>query len=268
MKALLFIFLSLMFLGIQSCGNPNVTDDDIPILSGDDDFSPDPDDPKDPTEPDPADPKDVVLTFAPRKVGKSEYKTLELPYRTMFFKVLGPGESKKHIACKKKFKKKCVVNKQVLFAFDTDAFKEYKEHYKLMRIKLKADYVSFGKNRRSEMICFVNDQVCSGRAITKIPGIGLPDLAKLAFWNGPFWKRGPASIVQNDIFHSFLESGWSEDDGVFLKTNETFRLDRLFGQDNLRFQQHLFDDTPLYFTVTDDTFVENVEIEIFLREKL
>ncbi|MDC1175588.1 hypothetical protein OAT67_09325, partial [Bacteriovoracaceae bacterium] len=202
-----------------------------------------------------------------RAIGGEDLDGLRTPYKKGIVKHLSLGESRKGKWCAKNFKNRCVKNRQVHFAFDLDEVPYLLDgQYRVVKSEIQASYYSIGKNYKTEMLCFLNINRCSGRSIIKIPRLGLSFLIKMLWWDKKFWENGYDAVVSNDWFHSQMMNTWSDEEELYLMENSSLAMSSLFNLHSDELTDIFKSERSLVFTVTDDTFVEDPKIKLTLEE--
>jgi len=255
MKKLMVLFtLSIL---VVACGNPHISEE--PTIgnstSGNTPVEPVPQDPNWPPT-DPNQPPQYVLIEVPaHAVTSDEAKQMNLIYKKIV-KTIELGDTVKTKSCPKGHDHHCVKNRQVVFQFDLTKIDLPDNQYKIQDAELVADYYSIGKNYRTELLCLLNSNVCSGKGILKIPRIGLSFLVKMLWWNSAFWVNDYDQMVPTTLFQDTLDSGWDDNENIFIRENQAFSLKDLFAWpvENLG---HLLDRHKKWnFSISDDTFVD------------
>lgn len=260
MKIVGLAFL-LLFLG---CGNPHIVEEDASnndVVDGNKPVTPRP-----PNTPRPPDQREkVVLVFDARQAEDDDLSGLKIPYKTKIVKTIEYGDYKKTKSCPKKYRKKCVKNRQVLFSFDVEEARYLLEDgFSVASVELGGNFYSIGKNYRTELLCLLNTNRCSGRSIIKLPVLGLSFLVKMLWWEKKFWEAGHDTVVRNDGFHQFLLRGWNESEGLFLIENQFINLEEYLHLDPDRAANLLRSSSSVSFAITDDTNIENAKLKIEL----
>lgn len=269
MKLLVILITLFSLLSLTSCNSDDPT---IPTgpnsgVGGNDDLNPGPDPTPDPTPtptPTPPPTEKVVIELQPSDLNKDD---TTLVYRKMF-KPVQLGEPRKHRHCDDDHKDTCVVNRQVLFQFSTTSLNETYEQelWDVTKVTLKANYYSIGKNHRTELLCLLNNRLCTGKAISKIAGLNIPFI-KLLWRNQKFWIGRDEDHVMNDVFHQELLSG-KVNDNLFIRKDLTFDIARTFILPATDLQTLVRKNEGIHFSVTDDTFVEDPVLTIHLKRRL
>lgn len=260
--------LWILILLVSSCSNdaPVVTD---PLaVGGNDDLNPNPvptplPNPIPTPGPEP-EPITKSFTLQPSDLHKDD---TTLVYRS-YIKAIGLNEPRDHRKCPDEYNSQCVLNRQVLFQFIThDLNSNYpQELWDVTDIELKADYYSLGKKYRTELLCLLNNKLCTGKAMTKIAGLNIPFI-KILWRNPSFWTGRDEDHVVNDWFHGELLKGKVLDD-FFVRRDLILNLQRHLNMPTTSIQTLLRKNEGIQFTVTDDTYVENPILSIKLKRRL
>lgn len=264
------ILMQVLLLGcllVVSCGNPHVVEDPKrdDIVNGNDPINPGPNDPPKP----PPRPQKVVINLDARPVEGDDLSGLKIPYKKWLVKTINLGENRKGKWCAKNFKNECVKNRQVQFSFDLDEVPYLLDgDYRVVKANLKGSFYSIGKNYKTELLCLLNINRCSGRSIIRIPKFGMSFLVKMLWWDKKFWKDGHDKVVINDWFHTQMMSTWDDEEKLYLMEDWSLPLSSLFGMRSEHLTELFQSERPLTFTVTDDTYVKDLSIELVLEEVL
>ncbi len=266
------ILSTLLLLCLFSCSqdDPVIPIDPNSGIGGNNDLKPDPQPAPTPTpgpgpEPTPAPIEKLVLTIEPSSLNKGD---TTLVYRKMF-KVVGLGEPRSgHRNCDSRYPDHCSVNQQILWQFSTQELNENypQELWDVGKVEMTASYYSVGKNHRTELLCLLNNQVCSGKAISRIPRLGLPFL-KILWRNHKFWTGRDEDHVKNQLFHETLLAG--QDGEEFYRVhNHTFDFSRVFSMPANQVQTLIRKNDGIHMSVTDDTYVEDPLLKIYLQRRV
>lgn len=270
MKKLIFLLTLVPLLTFTSCSDESQLPIDPLAIGGNDDLNPDPgpgdgDNPAPtPTPTPPPQNQRVTITLEPSDLNKDD---TNIVYRS-YIKAVGLNEPRKHRKCPDNFKNQCVVNRQILFQFNVDEInKDYpQELWDITFIELKADYYSLGEKYRTELLCVLNNKICSGKAITKIAGIDIP-FVKLLWRNPRFWRGRDENHVVSESFHAELLSGKVQKD-FFIRKNLTMSLSRTFNLADTELQTLVRKNEGIQMSVTDDTYVEFPTLKIGLKRRV
>lgn len=272
MKKLIFVTTLLPLLTLLSCSNGSDVPVDPLAIGGNDDLNPDPgpgdgDNPGPNPTPTPTPPpgdQTVSITLEPSDLHKDD---TTIVYRS-YIKAVGLNEPRKHRNCPDNFKNQCVVNRQILFQFNVEDLNETypQELWDITSIELKGDYYSVGEKYRTELLCILNNKVCSGKAITKIAGLNIP-FVKLLWRNPRFWRSRDEDHVVSEAFHTELLNGKVQKD-FFVRKGLFMNLSRTFNLANTEIQTLVRKNESIHFGVTDDTYVEFPSLKINLKRRL
>lgn len=219
--------------------------------------SPQPD-PQDPGGPKPGPIR--LLEIPGRALTKKENKDLFFPYASLFVKKAALHQSRKHKKCSPGYSDVCTVNRQVAFAFDLDSLKNENPHtLEIVDMRLHMNLYSVLNNKQSEMICSLDYRVCSGQG------------RKQDFWtttfvqDGTFWKKGYEKTVISSLFQDLLNKA-PTDQGLYLASEAEFSLMDLFHLQRDTFKEYAFLKDTLKYVVTDDTYVEEPVLRVYMRD--
>lgn len=266
MKNLIILSFALLLLASCNSDDPIIPTGPNSDVGGNDDLNPGPvpNPTPTPTPPPPPINETVNLELLPSDLNKDD---TTLVYRKMF-KTVQLGENRDHRHCDDDYKSTCIVNRQVLFQFNVeDINKNYpSELWDVTRVSLKANYYSVGKNERTELLCILNNRLCSGKAISKIAGLKIPFI-KILWRNGQFWIGRDEDHVMNDIFHKALLDGEIHEK-LFIRKDLTLDLSRTFNMQPPALQTLVRKSEGVHFSVTDDTYVEDPVLSVSLKRRL
>lgn len=264
-------FLFVLSLTLLGCGNPTVEElaqssgvgGNTPITpkppgGGDGGGGGDDDTPEPPR---------LIIEVNGYAIEKDELGELKLPYKKGIVKPVPMGTTVKAKECPKNHKHHCVKNRQVLAAFDLGDVSKHLDDYDISDIQLRGDFYSIGKNYRTELLCLLHKKACSGRAIVKIPGWGMPWIVKMAWWKKSFWKAGRKSVVKTKNFYNELEASWNEDEGLYMLEGASLKFNRLFKYNKDDLTSMTKGQKRFVIVVTDDTYFQNVKLIFKLVEK-
>lgn len=255
----------------MSCSNDSASPIDPLAIGGNDDLNPNPGDGRDDGNPDPTPTpgpppanERVVLTLQPSDLHKDD---TTIVYRS-FIKPIGLNEPRDHRDCPDNYKDQCVVNRQILFQFNTEPLNETypQELWDVTFVELKADYYSSGEKHRTELLCILNIKLCSGKAKSKIAGIKIP-FGKLLWRNSKFWRGRDDDHLVNEAFHSELLNGKVQKN-FFVRKDLRMNLTRIFNLPNTEIQTLVRKNEGIQFSVTDDTYVDSPILTIGLQRRL
>lgn len=250
---------------VFGCGKGDDGLDSVPpITSGDGDVRPPPDD--DDSGPPPPNSRRWTETLNAVNADKDILKGLKLPYQHKIVKKIALGESRKTKKCPDAFKKKCVKNRQVSFNFNLKELSSFDPFdTKVVDINLTGTFYSIGKNHRTELLCILQIKRCSGRSIIKLPGIGLGFLVKMIWWDKEFWADGYEKVIRSTLFHDELNNSYNEEAGLYIMEKKTFSLKDLLAYRAGLLHQVIIENDNLTFTVADDTFAEQLSLDVILQ---
>ncbi|MCF8060235.1 MAG: hypothetical protein K9K67_13120 [Bacteriovoracaceae bacterium] len=259
------LVISLFILFVSSCQKdqspiPTNTGRDV---SGNDDLSPTPTPVPAPVPTTPPLEEEVV-SLQPSDLNKNDTNVV---YRKMF-RPIGLNEPRDdHRFCHPDYKDRCVVNRQVLFQFSTTFINENypSELWDILKINLTANFYSVGKNQRTELLCLLNNRVCSGKAISQVIGLKVPFL-KILWRNHKFWIGRDEDHVLNDKFHHELIAG-AVDETIYIRENLSMDLKEFLSLATTDMQTLVRKNEGIKFSVTDDTYVEDPILTIRLRRR-
>lgn len=222
-----------------------------------------------PDEPTPVPPqvRPRLVEIKGRKLTKNEIKNTIFAYNKLFFPVASLQKNFKSKKCKYN-KKHCVVNRQIPFAFDLDVLKgEDPKDIVIKDMIIEMGLESIATNYKTEQFCFLELKICSGNAIVRHPTLGVPWFIKTFAWDMTFWKKGHDQTMLTKNFHETLESG-KVNDGHYRVEKGQFSMKDLFllTSDNLK--EYIFLKDNIRFMVSDDTFVINPVLKIYIEDKL
>ncbi len=265
-KYLLPLFVITLLL-LSGC-NPNeeVTEtnkDDQNTINDPINRPPNPDDPT----PNPPQTRLRLVEIKGRDLSKDELKNSILPYNKLFFPVAPLNKNFKSKKCQNNTEK-CVVNRQIPFAFNLDVLKgESPKDIVIKDMIIEMGLVSVGQNYRTEQFCFLELKTCSGNAITRHPTLGIPWFIKTFAWDSTFWKKGHDQTMLTKTFHETLEKG-KVADGHYVVEKGQFSMKNLFllSSDNLK--EYVFLKDNIRFMVSDDTFVVDPVLKVYIEDKL
>lgn len=257
-KALTFFCLLIL---AASCGNPHVTgvigtkktEGNTPIETS-------PDNPT-PTPPPESLPQKITIEVPASVISNEEAKKMNQVYKKIV-KNNELGNPVKSRSCPDGHDHHCIKNRQVVFQFDLTQTTFPDSHYALKDAELIADYYSIGKNFRTELICLLNSNICSGKGIIRIPKIGLEYLVKMLWWDRTFWAKGYSKTVPTTLFMDALDEGWDENAKMYIRENQLLSLRELFKWSDLNLQELLANNKKWNFSVTDDTFIDRAQLRL------
>lgn len=251
-----FVTLMTLAILIVSCGNPHISEEPAnDNVTGTTPVEPDPQDPNWPPQDPQQPPQKVLVEVNAQAVTADEAKQMNLVYKKIV-KTIELGNTVKSKSCPDGHDHHCVKDRQVVFQFDLTNVDLPDNKYKLEDAEILGDYYSIGKNYRTELLCLLNSNVCSGKGILKFPKIGLSFLVKMLWWNSAFWVNDYNQMVPTTLFQDTLDSGWNPNENIFIRENQLFSLKDLYNwpSENL---QHLLDRHKKWnFVISDDTFVD------------
>jgi hypothetical protein len=267
---LIIIIAGLSLMTLFSCSQDEAA---IPIdpntgIGGNDDLRPGPTPqptPLPPPVPTPKPVENVVLTIEPSSLNKND---TTLVYRKMF-NVVGLGEPRSgHRSCDSRYSEQCAVNQQILWQFSTEDINENypQELWDVGKVEMTASYYSVGKNHRTELLCLLNNRFCSGKAISRLPRLGLPFL-KILWRNHNFWTGRDEDHVRNQLFHDILLAG-QDGEEFFRVSNHTLDFSRFFSMHANQVQTLVRKNDGIQMSVTDDTFVEDPILKVYLKRRV
>lgn len=265
MKLYVILILAVLFYSSCSQDDPVIPVDPNRSIGGNDDLQPGPGpDPTPTPEPTPAPPQTATVTLQPSSLSKGD---TTLVYRKVF-KVVGLNEPREHRNCHEQYSDKCTINQQILWQFDTSGINENYPSalWDIGKVEMTAGYYSVGKNHRTELLCLLNNKVCSGKAISKIPRLGLPFL-KILWRNHKFWTGRDGDHVKNKLFHDTLLSGQINEE-LYVVPNHTFDFSRVFSLPATAVQTLIRKNDGVHLSVTDDTFVEDPILKVYLKRRV
>lgn len=259
--------ISLILFSSCSQDAPVIPVDPNRSIGGNDDLRPDPNPEPTPPPPTPTPPPNLTaeVTIEPSSLSKGD---TTLVYRKVF-KVVGLNEPRSgHRNCDDAYQDQCTVNQQILWQFNTTEVNTVypPELWDIGRVEMTASYYSIGNNGRTELICLLNEKVCSGKSITKIPRLGLPFL-KILWRNHKFWTGRDEDHVKNQLFHDLLLGG-QQGENLFIVRNHTIDFTRLFSMPPTQVQTLIRKNEGIHLSVTDDTFVEEPILKVFLKRRV
>lgn len=247
-------------------------------LSNSEDLKPDPNAPK-PTPPplpgdpgQPSDPGDPTPQSVKINILASDINpnSVELVYRK-FIKPMQLGEVTHDEECHPNLTDKCIWNSQVIFGFDTEYLnKDYpKELWEITHVELTASFYSLAPNKRGELFCSLDLKVCSGAytkdALTNDSSEG--KILKFFIKNPKFWVGKNKRHVVNNDFTELLKLHKIEDH-LWIVRDHTFELGKLFKLPLNEVKTLMRKTHILSFSVSDDTYVEDPIIKVYLNRRL
>ena len=261
LKLIIVALLSLSFL--YSCKS---TQPDEPDFSGGgrDDLQPAPDPEPTPIPDDPpAPPRVETWSLEGDDISKEERKETPIPYRTWFVKTINLNQNVENKKCVSGYEDRCVVNRQLLFQFRTEEIQEKypTEFWSLKSARLTGSYYSVGKNNRTELLCLLNANHCSGQGILK------NWFGKLIWWSSKFWTKKYDHIVKNKWFNEFLIEGYDATDKLYIRRDETVNLLDIFPVRLIDMERYVRKDKSVKFSITDDTYIEDPILHLEFIER-
>lgn len=232
-----------------------------PSLPGDGGDSDQPTDPADPI------PTSIKINILPSDIDPN---SVNLVYRK-FIKPMQLGEVTHDEDCHPGLLDKCIWNSQVIFGFDTEYLnKNYpKELWEITNVELTSSFYSLAPNKRGELFCSLNLKVCSG-SYTKdalTDDTNERKRLKLFIKNPKFWVGKNKNHVLNNDFSKLLKLHQIEKH-LWIVKDHTFQFGKLFrlGANDVKTLMRKI--RILSFSVTDDTYVEDPIIKVYLNRRL
>jgi len=209
----------------------------------------------------------IKIEINHRQFDDDEKEFIQLPYKLKRAKIINPSDTTASILCRLGDEDFCVKNKQVVFAFDIA--REELPHFDLTSIrdiKLNLNLYSLFFNFKTEMICFLNNQACSGK------GIGKKSWRNPLGWvihkrwrNKDFWRSGEENIIKNFIFKDLLMAHFRWQNRMYVMRDVDFSMKDLFGFNNQQLKEFAYNLDTFHFVITDDTFTSDPKLIIELE---
>lgn len=279
----LILFPLLSLIGLASCKKggelPPIPNDGV-TNSGD--LKPDPSAPTptppplpgDPGNPDqPSDPGDPNPQTVNVKILPSDIdpNSVALVYRK-FIKPMQLGEvTKDEDDCHPSLPHKCIWNSQVIFGYDTEYLnKDFpKELWEITNVEITASFYSLAPNKRGELFCSLDLKICSGEYTRDAVTDDNSEHKQLKFFikNPKFWVGRNKDHIVNDIFTQLLKLNQIEDH-LWIVRDHTFDFGKLFNLKLNDVRTLLRKTRILSFSVSDDTYVEDPIVKVYLNRRL
>jgi len=258
----MFLFLTLFFLA--GCNDAAITPSFNDGTGGQGNIAPQPTPTPlpDPTpEPPPNTPQIKTVTFLASDLNEAD-ANMVYKKRIEPIQLAVAVEDKD---CHQEHQSKCIKNRQVLFQFNIEEINKLYPSYlwDILSFELKASYFSVSAGLSHELICLLNNKVCSGVEIDKYGGLRFPFIWR----NSKFWTNNPKDHVVNDHFSKFLKAG-VDTRGVTIWKNKVFDLTQLLGLTERTLLTTIRKNNELHFSVTSDTFIEDPELTIKVKRRL
>ena len=271
MKNLISVALLMAIIALSNLSSCNKGGDIPPIpddaIRNTDDLKPEPDrdtgpvptdpsQPEPPTTPPPTGPTQAVQRISPSDVNPDD---VILVYRKMI-DPMQLGQISDSRKCHPALPSKCIWNSQVIFGYQTDDLnKNYpKELWEITHIEFTSSFYSLAIKKRDELLCMHNIKMCSGE-------LGKDD-DKFIVKNPKFWNGDNDDHIVDNQFTNLLRAHQIEDD-LWIVKDHTFDLGKLFRLDIYALRRLFRKNDFISFSVSDDTYVEDPEIKVYLQRR-